>query len=53
MNKIYTRTIFVDFDGNYNVEIPYEVCEHLNLKPDDIVVWEVIDGSIMLKKRQE
>lgn len=53
MNKIYTREVVSDFDGNLNIEIPYEICEYLKLEPNNIIVWEVIGDKVTLRKRQD
>lgn len=53
MNKIYTRQVELDFDGNYLVEIPEEIVNYLEIKQNDILVWEIIEDKITLRKRQE
>lgn len=53
MNKIYTRTVVEDFDGNFNVEVPFEICEYLQLVPNDVVVFELIEDKVIMRKRQE
>lgn len=53
MNKIYTRKVEVDFDGNYLIEIPEEIVEYLQLGVDDIVVWEVVEDKITIRKRRD
>lgn len=53
MNKIYTRKVEFDFDGNCNVEIPAEICEYLGLKENDVIVWEMIEDKVIIRKRKD
>lgn len=53
MNRIFTRQIEVDFDGNYNVEVPEEICEELGLITGDIIVFEHLEDRIIIRKRME
>lgn len=53
MNKIYTRKVSVDFDGNYTIEIPPELCEYLNLEFNDTIVWEMLEDKVIIRKRQD
>lgn len=53
MNKIYTRKVEFDFNGNCIVEIPEEIVELLKIETKDILVWELIEDKITLRKRQE
>nr|QMP83161.1 MAG: hypothetical protein [Caudoviricetes sp.] len=53
MNKIYTRSVEFDFDGNCIVEIPEEICKYLELKDKDVIVWEMIEDKVIIRKRKE
>lgn len=53
MNRIFTRTVTFDFDGNYIIEIPNEISDYLELQDNDIVVFEVIEDKISIRKRKD
>jgi hypothetical protein len=53
MNKIYTRKIEFDFHGECVVEIPEEIVTYLKIEPNDVVIWEVAQDEVILRKRQE
>lgn len=53
MNRIFTREIQFDFEGNVVIEIPEEICIELDLQPNDILVYEHIEDKIILRKRLE
>ena len=53
MNKKYVVPVNFDFDGHAFIEIPEEICEELDLKENDFMCWEIIDGVITLMKTDE
>lgn len=53
MNKIYTRRVSFDFNGDCVVEVPEEIVSYLKLNPEDVIVWELIEDKVVLRKRQE
>lgn len=53
MNRIYTRKIEFDFEGNAIIEIPEEICEELDLRPGDLLIYEILDDKVILRKRLE
>ena len=53
MNKIYTRKVEYDFEGNAIIEIPEEICDELDLHPGDVLVYEIKADSVILRKRLE
>lgn len=53
MNRIFTRKVEFDFEGNAIIEIPEEICEELDLHPGDVLVYENIEDKIILRKRLE
>lgn len=53
MNKIYTRKVEFDFNGDCVVEIPEEIVEYLGLVPNDIIVYEMVEDKVIIRKRQE
>lgn len=53
MNRIFTREVQFDFEGNAVIEIPEEICIELDLQPNDILVYEKREDMIILRKRME
>ena len=53
MNKIYTRKVEFDFNGDAIIEIPEEICDELDLRPGDVLVYEIRGDEIILRKRLE
>jgi len=53
MGKTFIRTVEYDFDGNAFIEIPEEICEELGLVSGDIMIWEISDDQIILRKSDE
>lgn len=53
MNKIYTRKVEYDFEGNAIIEIPEEICDELDLRTGDVLVYEIKADSVILRKRLE
>lgn len=51
--QTYTRSVEFDFDGNAFIELPEEICEELEWRVGDIMIWEIIDTKIILRKRDE
>ena len=51
MNRIFTRKVEFDFNGNCIVEIPEEICNELDLHPNDIITYFQEDGHIIIRKR--
>ncbi len=53
MNRIFTRVISFDFEGNAIVEIPDEIVKELQLEESDIMVFEHIQDKIIIRKRKD
>lgn len=53
MNRIFTREVQFDFEGNAVIEIPEEICIELDLQPNDILVYTHDEDKIVLRKRME
>jgi len=53
MNKIYTRKVEFDFNGDVIIEIPEEICDELDLRTGDVLVYEIKADSVILRKRLE
>ncbi len=53
MNRIFTRKVEFDFEGNAIIEIPEEICQELDLHPGDVLVYEHKEDMIILRKRLE
>lgn len=51
MNRIFTKKVEYDFDGKAMVEIPKEICEELEIKDNDIIVFDHDDGKVIFRKR--
>lgn len=53
MNKIYTRKVEFTFDGDCIVEVPEEIVKYLELKENDVILWEIIEDKVIFRKRKD
>lgn len=53
MNKIYTRNVEFNFDGDCVVEVPEDIVKYLDLHENDVIVWEILEDKVIFRKRKE
>ncbi len=53
MDKIITTIVEQNFDGDIEVILPKEIVEKLNIQSNDVLVFELSENCVTMRKRNE